>query len=106
MTSFTVTTLAEEPANVHTLTEGVYFVRHGHAVISIHSYRGVNVVQQYDNRGPESDEFYDLVTVEWHGEECVFNSTDDARDWIDSELDTDYDHDPVREWGTYRNRAA
>lgn len=106
MNDFIVTTLTETPENVHTLAEGVYFMRHGHAVISIREYRGIKIVHQYDLRGPECDEFYEMVTVEWHGEECSFNTTDDAADWIEDELNTDPHHDPIREWGIGRNRAA
>jgi hypothetical protein len=106
MNDFVVTTLTETPENVHTLAEGVYFMKHGHDVISITQHRGINVVHQYDLRGPESDEFYETVTIEWMGEECPFNTVDDAREWIDDEVDCDPDHDPVREWGITSSRAV
>jgi hypothetical protein len=92
----TIATLETIPANVRSLNAGLYFVQHGTAVICITEHRGVNVVHQYDSRGPEHDMFYDFVTIEWKGEECDFNTVDDARRWIDSELDTDED-DYVRD---------
>lgn len=59
----------------------------GNAAITIIEHEGVSIVHQYDVRGPQHDDFYDLVTVELDGEECTFNTIDDARAWIDEQLD-------------------
>jgi hypothetical protein len=76
-----------------------------HAVLDLIDYRGVTVSRQYDERGPSSDWFYYVVTVEMGGEEFDFNSVTDARRWIDGELDTDHGFDPMREWGITASRA-
>jgi hypothetical protein len=58
--------------------------------VPANTYRGI-IMQGNDEDG---------MTVEWHGETCDFNTVQDAKDWIDEEMDTDFDHDPIREWGT------
>lgn len=73
----------------------------GFNAITIFEHNGVSIVQQYDVRGPQHDAFYELITVELDGEECTFNSLDDACDFIDEVLDcvSPEEHDPAREWG-------
>lgn len=59
----------------------------GNAAITLIEHFGVTIAHQYDVRGPQHDDFYDLVTAELDGEECTFNTIDDARRWIDGQLD-------------------
>jgi hypothetical protein len=77
-----------------------------HAVLDIFEHSGVRIARQYDSRGPLSDWFYYVVTIEVGGKDFDFNSVADARRWIDSELHTDRDFDAMREWGIGRARAC
>lgn len=102
----TIHTLTSEPSNVHALDAGLYFIApindgnsNSNAVICIIEHQGVKVVHQYDKRGPSHDMYYEFITVEWHGAELDFNTVDDARNWIDSELDIDVGFDAQAEWG-------
>ena len=72
---------------------GLKFVYHRHVRIAVET----------DRRGTEYGE---CITVEWHGEACDFNTVEDAKAWIDSELDTDYGFDPIREYGIGASRAV
>lgn len=104
----TIHTLTSEPSNVHALDAGLYFVEQGNSVICIIEHQGVKVVHQYDKRGPSHDMYYEFITVEWsatngssfaQGAELDFNTIDDARNWIDAELDIDVGFDAQAEWG-------
>jgi len=95
----TIHTLIAEPANAHQLEAGLYFIPAHHYALVITQHEGVNVVLQYDTRGPASDFYFHLVTVEWHGRELEFNEVDDARNWIDGEL-ADFGFDPAMEWSS------
>lgn len=95
----TIHTLTSKPSNVHALDAGLYFVEHGNSVICIIEHQGVKVVHQYDKRGPSHDMYYEFITIEWHGAELDFNTVDDARNWIDDELDIDVGFSPMSEWG-------
>jgi len=66
-------------------------------MIQITTHRNIIITTETDTRGADYGE---SITVEWHGETCDFNTVAEARNWIDSELDTDYDHDPVLEWSS------
>ena len=65
--------------------------------IKVELHRGVMIVVETDTRGADYGE---SVKVEWHGRDCDFNTVEDAQEWIDGELDTDFGFDPIREWGT------
>lgn len=75
------------------------------AAISLIEHHGVTITHQYDVRGPQHDDFYDLVTAELDGEECDFNTVEDAIRWIDEQLDClprcfreDHDEHRLRIW--------
>lgn len=70
---------------------------HGDAAIAIIEHHGINIVHQYDVRGPEHDAFYDMVTMIFDGEECDFNTVDDAINYINRELDIPADEDENEE---------
>lgn len=73
----------------------------GFNAITILDHYGVSIVHQYDVRGPQHDDFYDIVTAELDGEECTFNTVDDARAWISEQLDVpaeDDDEHRLRSW--------
>jgi len=56
------------------------------AAINIVEHHGLLIVHQWDKRGPNSDFWYDIVTVELDGTPCSFNTLDDAYTWINNEL--------------------
>ncbi len=71
------------------------------AAISLIEHYGVMITHQYDVRGPQHDDFYDLVTLEFDGEECTFNTVDDACSWLDEQLDVlgeDHEEHRLRSW--------
>jgi len=71
------------------------------AAISLIEHHGVMITHQYDARGPQHDGFYDLVTLEFDGEECTFNSVEDACSWLDEQLDVpaeDHEEHRLRSW--------
>lgn len=59
-----------------------------------YKHHGYVIVHEYDVRGAEWGESFTIDGID--GE---FNSLDDARDWIDEELDVDTEFDAAREWG-------
>ena len=74
---------------------------HGDAAISLIEHYGVMITHQYDVRGPQHDDFYDLVTLEFDGEECTFNTVEDACSWLDEQLDVlgeDHEEHRLRSW--------
>ncbi len=63
-------------------------------------YRGFDIVHQFDARGPQHEDFYSIVTLDYRGEECDFNSVSDAARWIDDQLELT-DEDPNAEHRTW-----
>lgn len=73
----------------------------GDAAISLIEHHGVMITHQYDVRGPHHDDFYDLVTADFDGEECSFNTVEDACAWISEQLGVpaeDHDEHRLRIW--------
>lgn len=46
----------------------------------VHNHHGIDITQEWDDEGESISCYFDR-------EVCEFNSVDDARDWIDEQLD-------------------
>lgn len=97
--------LAARPVlNPHTLPAGFHDDPFdSNAAINITDYEGVLIAHQWDKRGPDSDFWYDLITIEIDGEEHQFNCLDDAHAFIREYLDLgdvaeDHEEHRLRSW--------
>jgi hypothetical protein len=63
-------------------------------------YRGFDIVHQFDARGEDGENYYSIVTVDFRGEECDFNTVEDAERWLDEQVDGTENNDEhrLRSW--------